>query len=251
MRDDIGIAIIDVYTQDDLNACVSHLSTEKNILIVSDTKNKIPDNFKFKKYGNGVPFATLRNWAVTQFRLQGNINHIFLINTNQIVKDVNVFDKIIKTSKIFGTKMIFGPETSDISIEDDKENIVLNLSKKINNDFIYISNDVVSKIGYFDERFFNTKDLDVLDYIERFRNEKMHTPTGYNPIFVGEIETTRSNIQKINYKNIENRDKTVDMAYAFFFSKYNYIPTQNDPKSVTNEDLLKSLEELQNNYGQK
>jgi hypothetical protein len=255
MRQDIGIAILDVYTQDDLNACVSHLPKSDNIIIVSDTKNTIPNVFKVKRYGNGVPFATLRNWAISQFRLKGDIKHIFLISTNQIVKDVTIFNeifnKIIKTAETFGTRLIFGPEVSVLSIEDDEKNIELTLSEKINSDFIYISNDIVSEIGYFDERFFNTKNLDVLDYIERLREKKLHTPTGFNPMIVGDIQTTRSKIQKTNYKEIDNRDKTVDASYAYFLHKYKYIPTQNDPKPVSNDDLMTTLEELQTNYGSK
>jgi hypothetical protein len=251
MRDDIGIGIIDVYTQDDLTACISNLPVTTNTILVSDTKNKLPDHFNIKRYGNGVPFATLRNWIISQFRLQGNINHIFIVNSNQITKDTTIFDKIIKTAETFGTRLIFGPEVSILSIEDDEKNIELHLSEKINSDFIYISNNVVSEIGYFDERFFNTKNLDVLDYVERLREKKIHTPTGFNPMIVGDIQTTKSKIQKPNYKEMVDRDKTVDMSYAYFLHKYRYIPTQNDPKPVSNDDLMKALEELQTNYGSK
>lgn len=251
MKGDIGIAIIDVYSQDDLNNCLEYLSIAHNKLIVSDTKNKIPDGFNFKRYGNGVPFATLRNWAISQFRLQGNINHIFLVNSNQLIRDINIFDETIKIANTFGTKVIFGPETSVLSIEDDEENIVLNLSEKINNDFIYISNDVISEVGYFDERFFNTKDLDVLDYIQRLRDKKMHPPTGFHAIINGQIEKSQSKIQKINYREIYDKDKSVDMAFGYFFHKYSYIPTQNDPKPVSNDILVSELEELQQKYGKK
>lgn len=255
MRDDIGIAILDVYTQDDLDACIAHLPKSENIIIVSDTKNTIPNIFKVKRYGNGVPFATLRNWAISQFRLQGDIKHIFIISTNQIIKDVTifneVFNKTIKTAETFGTRLIFGPEISALSIEDDEKGIDLNLSERINTDFIYISNDIVNEIGYFDERYYNTKNLDVLDYINRLREKNIHTPTGFNPMITGDIETTRSKIQKSNYKEMDSRDKTVDMSYAYFMHKHNYIPTQNDPKPVSNDDLMKALEGLQTTYGSK
>jgi hypothetical protein len=251
MRNDIGIAIIDVYSQSDLNSCLEYLSIANNKLIISDTKNKIPDEFNFKKYGNGVPFATLRNWAISQFRLQGDINHIFLVNTNQIVRDINVFDESIKIAETFGTKVIFGPETSVLSIEDDEENVVLNLSEKINNDFIYISNDIVSEIGYFDERYLNTSHLDVLDYVERLREKKLHPPIGFNPMINGQIEKSQSKIQKTNYREIFDKDKTVDMSFGYFFHKYSYIPSQNDPKAVSNDVLVKELEELQQKYAKK
>ena len=251
MINSIGIGILDVYTQDDLNACYDSIPEgTENVIVVSDTNNKLPD-CKHRRYGNGVPFATLRNWIVSQFRLLGHIDHIFLINSNQIIKDPDIFKKTLKISKVFGSQIVLGPEVSVLTIEDDENKIELNLSEKVNSDFIYITNNAVSKIGYFDERFFNTKNLDVLDYIERLRIEKMYTPTGFNPIFVGDLLTTRSEIKKPNYKEIESRDKTVDMSYAYFLHKYQYIPTQNDPKPVSNDDLMKALEELQATYGSK
>jgi hypothetical protein len=70
-------------------------------------------------------------------------------------------------------------------------------------------------------------------------------------MIVGDIQTTKSKIQKPNYKEMVDRDKTVDMSYAYFLHKYRYIPTQNDPKPVSNDDLMKALEELQTNYGSK
>jgi hypothetical protein len=251
MRNDIGIGILDVYTQDDLDACLSHLPKTTNLIVTSDTKNIIPSDYTTKRYGNGVPFATLRNWIISQFRLQSDIKHIFLISTNQIIKDDTIFDKTIKMAETFGTRLVFGPEISILSIEDDEKGIELNLSDKINSDFIYVDNDIVSKIGYFDERFFNTKNLDVLDYIERLRENKIHTPTGFNPMVVGDIQTTKSKIQKPNYKEIGDRDKTVDMSYAYFLHKYKYIPSQNDPKPVSNDDLMAALEGLQTTYGSK
>ena len=45
---------------------------------------------------------------------------------------------------------------------------------------------------------FDTKNLDVLDYVERLREKKIHTPTGFNPMIVGDIQTTKSKIQKTN-----------------------------------------------------
>jgi hypothetical protein len=112
-------------------------------------------------------------------------------------------------------------------------------------------NGIVSNIGFFDERFFNTKDLDVLDYIKRMIDKKVFPPIGYIPIIKEGLVKSESNITKPNYKEIDNADQSVNMAYAYFLSKYQYIPTQNDPKSVSNEELMASLENIQKNYAKK
>jgi hypothetical protein len=41
------------------------------------------------------------------------------------------------------------------------------------------------------------------------------------------------------------------MTYAYFLTKHKYIPSQNDPKPVTQENLMGCLEELQKNYAKR
>ena len=250
MKNKIGIGILDVYTQEDLNLCYDSIPEgTENVIIVSDTKNKLPD-CQHRRYGNGVQFATMRNWLISQFRLKG-LKHYFLINSNQIIKDPDIFQKTIKTAEVFGIWSFLGTNNSNLVIEDDEHNVTLTLSEKINSDFIYLFNGIVTNVGYFDERFFNTKDLDVLDYVIRMREKKVFPPTGYNAIINSGLETTRSEIQKPNYREIENPDKSVQVSYAYFVHKNKYIPTQNDPKAVTKEELMASLEEIQKNYAKK
>jgi len=250
MKDEIGIAIIDVYDQDNLNACYDSIPEgTENVIVISDTKNKLPDCERIK-FGTGVPFATLRNAAINNFRIKG-LKHFFLINSNQIIKDPNIFEKTIKMAEVFGIWFFIGPNSSNLVIEDDKHNISLTLSEQINSDFVYLFNGIVSNVGFFDERYFNTKDLDVLDYILRMREKKVFPPTGYNAIVYNGLETTRSEIKKPNYRELENPDQGVNMSYAYFLTRHSYIPSQNDPKSVSKEDLMTELETLQNNYAKR
>jgi hypothetical protein len=243
---DIGIAIIDVYTQADLTNCYNSVSDFENVLIVSNTKNNLPD-CNSRRYDNQVPFATLRNYALGEFRLKG-LKHFFLINSNQIVKDKKVFLDIIKTAETFGTWCLMGPSEKLLSIEDDKTNISLNISEKLNSEFIYLFNGIVSNVGYFDERFFNTKDLDVLDYILRMREKGVYPVKNYHPIYNENIDCSNSLIQKINHKEMNDADQSVNLSYAYFLHKYQYMPSQNDPASASKDDLLKNLEEIQQKY---
>lgn len=247
-KEEIGIGILDVYSQEDLNNCYNSISKDFKIYIASDTKNKIPDGVdNFRIYGNGVPFACLRNWLISQFRLNG-IKHIFLINSNQIIKDSNIFENTIKKASVFGTWAMTGPAESIASIDDEEKGETLNISNKLNTDFIYLFNGIVSNVGYFDERFFNTKDLDVLDYVLRMRTKGVYPPNNYHPIIDKGIETSNSKLEKINHKEIQDADQSVHMSYAYFMFKYQYIPMQNEPAPVSREDLLKCLEEIQKNY---
>lgn len=252
MKNEIGIAIIDIYGQVDLDACYnSNLDYYRdNTIIVSDTRNTLPD-CEVKQYGKGVPMATLRNWAINHFRIKG-LKHFFLLNSNQIVKDPEIFEKIIKTAEVFGTWFILGPTTESVtSIEDDEHNITLNLAENITSDFIYIYNGVVSNVGFFDERYFNTKHMDILDYTIRMREKKVYPPSGYNPVFQEGLEMTNGAITKPNYREMENPDHSVNMSYAYFLTRHNYMPGQNDPKPISKDDLMVELGELQKNYAKK
>jgi hypothetical protein len=247
-KEEIGIGILDVYTQEDLNNCYNSIPKDLKVFVVSDTKNNIPESVEnYRVYGNGVPFASLRNWLISQFRIAG-LKHFFLINSNQIIKNQNVFENIIKKASIFGTWAMVGPSESVVTIDDEEKNESLSISNKLNADFIYLFNGIVSNVGYFDERFFNTKDLDVVDYILRMREKKVYPPNNYHPIIEKDIDASSSTIQKINYKDMLNADQSVHMSYAYFMFKYQYIPLQNEPAPVPREELLKSLEEIQKNY---
>lgn len=248
---DIGIAIIDVYEQENLNLCFESLKDKtQNLIIVSNTKNKLPD-VESKRYSFPVQFATLRNWAIHNFRIKG-LKHFFLINSNTIIKDVSIFENTIKKANNFGIWSFFGPAENKVTIEDDEKHLNLNLSEEINSDFIYIFNNVVSKVGFFDERFFNTKSLDVLDYVIRLRDKKLLTPTGFVPSIQDNLESVTGKIQKVNHKELDkDADQSVNLSYAYFLTKHQYIPLQNDPKPVSKDDLMKVLEDLQKNYSNK
>jgi hypothetical protein len=248
MNNDIGIAILDIYGQDDLNACWDSIPEgTENVIVVSDTNNRLPDCTR-KVYGNGVPMATMRNWAINHFRKQG-LKHYFLINSNQIIKNANVFDEIIKTAKTFGTWFILGPSSEKVmTIEDDEKSISLNLAPNITKDFIYIFDGVVTNLGFFDERYFNTVHMDILDYVLRLREKKIYPPTGFNVVYQTDIDMTNGLVQKAKHRDMDNPDQSVNMTYAFFLSRHNYMPGHNDPKPATNDELLASLEDIQKNY---
>jgi hypothetical protein len=249
---DIGIAIIDVYEKENLNLCYQSLRDKtENLLVVSNTLNPMPENSEFERFSGQVPFATLRNYAINYFRTKG-MKHVFLINSNIKITEASIFENTIKTANTFGVWFILGPSKSKLTIEDDEQNLSLNLSEDINSDFIYIFSGIISNVGFFDDRCFNTKSLDVLDYIIRMRNKNVFPPTGYVPYVKDGLEEMSGKITKPNHQELKNdADQSVNMAYAYFYTNHKYIPTQNDPKEVEKEKLMESLEYLQKNYSKK
>ena len=115
---------------------------------------------------------------------------------------------------------------------------------------VWIPSLILSHI-IFDERFFNTKNLDVLDYIIRLRAKGVYPPNHFNPTVGKGVKTAKTFLEKINFKDIPDRDKSVGISYGYFMHLHKYIPTQNDPPAVTQEELLKSLDLIQQKYAKK
>jgi hypothetical protein len=248
--DDIGIGILDVYSQEDLEKCYNSIPDEfrPDVLVASATNNKMV-NENYRKYGD-VPFATLRNWLISQFRLKG-YKYYFLINSNQIVEDPKIFFKTIQLAETFGTWFIVGNGNNATELEDEDSGLTLNVSPDLNTDFVFTFSGIIKNNGYFDERYFNTKNLDVLDYIIRLRTKGVYPPNHFNPTVGKGIKTSKSFLEKINFKDMPDRDRSVGLSYGYFMHQHKYIPTQNDPPAVSQEELLKSLDTIQQRYAKK
>jgi len=250
MNDKIGIGIIDIYEQEDLDSCYSSIPTElkENVFVVSSTKNKMV-NDQYRVYGE-VSMATLRNWLISQFRIK-KYKYFFLLHSNQIVDDPNIFENTIKLGEVFGTWFILGDGKHGLPLEDENSGATLYASPELNSEFMFMLSGIISNNGYFDERFYNTKDLDVLDYVIRLRKKGVYLPDNYHPTIGEGLKKSYNSIKRIGHKELPDTHRSVALSYAYFVHNNKYIPGQNDPTGVTQEQLLHSLETLQKNYAKK
>jgi len=258
MKNEIGIGIIDLHSEEIFKNCISSIPEEykENVWSVS---NKIHCLEKVKNYTKQVSMATMRNYLISQMRLKG-LKYYFILNSNIQILDSSIFDKTIELAKTFGTWFITGPSLNNIPIEEDSLNLTLNISPELNTNFLFLYSGIIKNFGYFDERFYNTKDLDVLDYINKLRDKEVYPPKHYNPTINSSfILEKKENIDKINFIDIpKNKDdykpskeKSMELSIAYFYHKYKYVPTQNDPTGASQEQLLKSIEKIQKTYGDK
>lgn len=258
MKNEIGIGIIDVYTEQDLETCKNSIPEEfqNQIVTVSNRKGATNTDEIITKH---VPYATLRNNLLHKFRISG-YKYYFLLNSNVKIINSDVFEHAIKLAKTFGTWFITGPSNQNvISLEEDAANLTLEISPELNSDFIFLYSGIIKNFGFFDERFYNTKDFDLIDYINKLREKNVYPPKHFNPTIGKDyIEISKSEIQKVNFREIPkvqsdykpDSDRSMEMSCAYFYHKYKYVPTQNDPAGVTQEELLKSMESLQQTYGE-
>lgn len=249
-NNEIGIGILDIYTQEDLESCYSSIPEElkPNTIVASATNNKMV-NETYRKYGE-VSMATLRNWLISQLRIK-NIKYFFLLHSNQIVDDLNIFRNTVNIAKTFGTWFMLGDGSNSLPLEDEESGLTLYASPQMNSEFMFILDKIVKKVGYFDERFYNTKDLDVLDYIMRLRKFGLYPNAHYNATIGNGMKKNFNKITKIGFKDIPEKDKGVSISYGYFLHKYKYIPGQDDPTGITKEELIKNIQKIQENYAKK
>jgi hypothetical protein len=251
MNNEIGIGILDLYDQDSLSKCLDSIKniSKDNIIVSSLTKNK--SNLEnHRAYTSQTPLATLRNHIISQFRLK-NIKYFFLLHSNQVVKNENIWNNTIKLAETFGTWFMTGFNKNILTLEDDS-NLELNISSNLNSNFLFFTSGMVKNNGYFDERFFNGKELDVIDYIINLRKKNATLPHNfYATIPDNWLEDIKTKNQAVGYFEFPDSDKSLQMAYGYFMHVHKYIPTQSDPQSVSNDELMKCMEDLQKNYAKK
>lgn len=259
MNKEIGIGILDLYTQEDLQNCWDSIPAEyKNhddlltrVFIVSNNNNKPLAEGHQKKYTTPVQMATMRNFLISQMRLCG-CKYYFLIHSNQVIKDPEIFEKTLKLADTFGTWVIMDASTDNIPLEDDEKGVTLNLSKHLNTEFMFLFSGIVKTFGYFDERYFNSLHLDVLDYVTKVRGKNAYPPNNYHPTIPSNwLESGIGNINKLGLKDIPDESRDVQLSYAYFMNQHKYLPTQNDPVNVSQDELLKAMEVIQTNYAKK
>lgn len=254
---DIGIGILDLYDEESLKNCWDSIPDQyKNhddlltrIFVARNNKNKTIHT-QTKEYSSHVQLATMRNCLISQMRFR-ECKYYFILHSNQVITDPNIFENTIKLAETFGTWIIFGPTTDNIPLEDDENNLTLNLSKNLNTEFMFLFSGILKNNGYFDERFFNGKDIDVLDYVLKLRKKELYPPTNYHPSISKGLESGIGVFNKMGFKDIPDQDKSVQLAYSLFFINNKYIPTQNEPAPVSNDELLSKMEQLQKNYGKR
>jgi hypothetical protein len=248
----IGIAVLDIYSDKSLLDCIESLksvSSDVSTYIISNKINTLK-HFKYdKKITHQVSMATLRNHCIAHFRCLG-LKYLFLINSNVVIKDKNFIENTIKTAEVFGTWFMTGYQESPTHLDDSESNQSLCINTKLNTDFIFIRSGIVGNLGYFDERYVNTKDLDVLDYIIKARNIGIYPLHPFHPTVGNILNYNDSKIEKIGHSDIlDTNNKTVGFSYGYFYHQHKYIPDQDDTqKKITKDELMIFMGDLQKNY---
>jgi len=253
---ELGIGILDIYDDASLIECTKSLAAADpqgfvSTYVITNRKTPLKDFVYDKKIGHSVSMATLRNHCLAAFRCAG-LKYLFLINSNVVIKDPEFIQKTIATAEAFGTWFLAGYQGNPTVLDDADLGQSLCINNKLNTDFIFIRSGVVGNLGYFDERFVNTKDLDVLDYIVKARKIGIYPPHPYHATCGDYINYTTAKIDRIDHSDmIDQKNRSVGFSYGYFHHQHKYIPDHDEIKEATKDDLMIFMGDLQAAYAKK
>jgi len=250
-NNEVGIGLIDIYDDKSLIDCsysLSKITNNASVYVISNRTLGLKD-FKYdEKITHQVSMATLRNHCISRFRCLG-LKYIFLINSNVIITDPNFIENTIKTAEAFGTWFMTGYQENPTHLDDSDANRSLCVNTKLNTDFIFLRSGIIGNLGYFDERYVNTKDLDVLDYINKARKLEIYPPHPFHPTVGNILKYSDSKIQKIEHSDtLDVKNKSVGFSYGYFHHQHKYIPDHDEIKTITKDELMVFMGDLQQNY---
>jgi hypothetical protein len=246
-----GIGILDLYDDDSLKECLKNIPDNCYLTVVSNRKNGYKDE-KINSYikVEDVSLAHMRNLILHDCRIQ-NLDYYFILHSDQILTDSNIFENTINLSKKFGTWFLTGyVDDKTLDIEDDS-GLTLKLSTKLNTKFLFTFKGIVKNVGFFDERYINSHDLDVIDYIVRLKQKKLYVSDGFYPTISTEIKENKKSIENPYIQDYPSEELSVRHSYGYFMHKNHYIPNHSDPKPKPQDEVLTSVEFLQQNYAKK
>lgn len=244
MKEDIGIGIIDIYQQQNLDSCLESIPDDlkNNIYIVSNTNNVIK-NFNYTRYDKEISFAGMRNKLLSQFRINKK-KYLFMMYSNYAVTEKDFFESTIKNASTFGMWMMTGPGGNSFELEDEVSKNSLKISPELNGEVIFLFSGLIKKFGYFNEQLHSNNQLELLDFILKLRKEGLYPSNHFNPILDKGLYKVPSKMNKIN----QSKERADELSFGMFQHLHNFIPGYNDPPGITQEQLFSELERIQQIY---
>jgi glycosyltransferase involved in cell wall biosynthesis len=172
-KEKIGVGIVTYNSEDYFKALYNSLPLNViDELVVINGGDQYKENYTchWVQHNTNCYPAVCRNDAVS-FLLNRNCDHIFLIEDDMIIKDSNIFDKYIQTSKVSGLKYFSyvstswesgapGNRTPRLTVEYNKDTSV-SFYKNMCNEFTYHHRTAFEHTGLYDTQFRDPFDIDL------------------------------------------------------------------------------------------
>lgn len=281
----IGIGIVTCDREEYLDKCLQSLPDFSGpIVIVNDGKkditpfvkgHKLADSIHLIQHTKNTGVGISKNDAM-KYLYSKNIEHIFLLEDDMIIKRKDVFDTYIKAALTSGILHLnYGPGSPFNRIQDTRitwdlhnrhlckqdsdpnpkliieypNNIKIALYEHTVAMFSYFHKKVIEKVGFHDERFYNA--WEHVDLTYRIIKAGYHPPFWYFADIVNSHDYLMEAPSAIDNSSIANNQnqwaKNVYGGREIYKEKHGHYP--NMPPYQTPEDVIISLKNIRKKHG--
>ena len=263
VKDKIGVGAITCNRESFFEKCIKSIPGVDFLVVVNDGKpysNSIYPSFidKIIQHKKNLGVAKSKNDAL-KILLENSCEHIFLIEDDVTIKNIDIFNHYIQTARRSGIYhlnfAVHGNGNRDSysnpvsrKIFCEKGTPILSLNKNLIGAFSYYHRKILEKFGLLDEKYFNA--WEHVDHTYQIIKGGFHppfwwfadAPQSYDYISDQDIDLSKSVIRrnKIRWKY------SFYINTRYFKKKNGYTPFQIPDPS---EDLvLTELEKIKNKY---
>lgn len=240
------------------------------ICIVNDGITQIEANNKIKIINNTPPKQGVGKTKNKALKYLKDCNYIFLLEDDIVIKNKNVFQKYIEACQVSGIQHFnYGPGTPfnrKQNVEFDLHNrhelnqnsepsprltidygsLKISLYAHIAGMFSFFTKQVIDKVGYIDEEYYNA--WEHVDHTYRI------IKAGYHPPFwwFADIENSHEYIDQADEaikesaiaKDTQEWVSNVKKGSELYLQKHGHYP--NRPPHATKEEVISSLKKIKN-----
>ena len=270
----IGLGIVTCDRVDFLKKCIESIDIKKIDVkaIVNDGKIPIRDNsFHIINNEKNLGVGKSKN-KLLKYLYEEGCDYIFLLEDDMLILDNNVFDKYIEAHKKSGIHHFnYGPgspfnrkqkikfdlhnrheldqhsEPKPRKIVDYGNDVKISLFEHTVAMFSFFTKEVIDKVGYIDEDFYNA--WEHVDHTYRIIKEGYHPPFWYFADIYDSHKFLSEAPEAIDKSSIANDSeqwkKNVYGGREIYLKKHGHYP--NEPPYTSSKEVDKILKKLKNN----
>ena len=252
----IGVGIVTYNSEDYFKTLYDSLNGANiDELVVVNGGERYKNNYEcdWIQHNKNYYPATCRNDCITHL-MNRNVDYLFLIEDDQIIKNVNIFQKYIEASKISGlgyfsfvsmSQDTGGPNNRTPRLTVDYgNNVAVSFYQNMCNEFVFFQSSIIKKIGLYDSTFRDPFDLDMtVRLVKEIENVSpfwyfadIHNSDEYiqnNPNSVSRLQSDRPD---------GSRSERIQEQFELFHQKHNFHVNQ--IPDTTQEDFVNHLKKI-------
>jgi len=195
-----------------------------------------------------------KNKAIFEL-IKRDVEHIFLIEDDILIKDTSVFQQYIKAAQSTGIhhlcfEKIAGNEQTLKFVLEQPDGVKIGFYHNPQGAFMYINASLVKKLGYFDEQYMNA--FEHVDFAYNLITKNVAPPFWYFPDLLNSedyLTDIKGSSEASSITNKENYKENVAKSAEYFIKKWKHFTNQIPDVGI--ESVNNSLINIQKNYSRK